>query len=171
MKNKFTILCIFILIGFNFSILKAQYTYQICVKQPSDTSKIIKNEIIGFTDTTLAVLSGQVIDETKKELQYVNVMLTNTKNKKIYGQSSNEKGEYEISIPPGKYLLKISYIGYSDLTKIITLKTGELRKIEIMLGQEAIYITYTIKSDKKLNKRQLKKKTQELQNKINWKIH
>lgn len=117
MTRRLTIL-ILILIGLGCSTTKGQYTYEICVQKPSDTSKIIKNEVIGIADTTVAFLSGQVIDKkTNEPLLYVNFSLTNIETKKVYGIATKEKGEYSITVPAGNYLLEVKYVGYSDLTK------------------------------------------------------
>lgn len=162
MTKRLTIL-ILILIELGCSTTKGQYTYQICVQKSSDPSKIIKNEVIGIADTTVAFLSGQVIDkETNKPLLYANVSLTNIEIKKVYGMTTKEKGEYSITVPAGNYLLEVKYVGYSDLTKNLTLGTGEMRKIEVEMGQGGAFVIYKIKSDKKLNKRKLHKKAEEL---------
>ena len=106
MTRRLTIL-ILILIGLGCSTTKGQYTYEICVQKPSDTSKIIKNEVIGIADTTVAFLSGQVIDKkTNETLLYVNFSLTNIETKKVYGIATKEKGEYSITVPAGNYLLE-----------------------------------------------------------------
>ncbi len=161
--TRLIVISVFLIIGLNCSTVKAQYTYEICVQQDSETSEVIKNEIIGVADTTVAFLSGQVIDkETKEPLLYANVSLTDRNSKKVYGIATNKNGEYEIIAPAGNYLFVINYVGYSDLTEKIIIGTGELRKIEVQLGQGGAFVTYEIKSDKKLNKRQLNKKAEEL---------
>jgi hypothetical protein len=156
-------IAIILTLGLSCSTTKGPFTYQICVKQDADTSKIVKNEIIGITDTTTVFLSGQVIDlETKETLLYANVSLKDKKTEKIFGQATDSLGQFSIYVPANDYEFEVKYVGYSPIQQDLKLGTGELREMDIELGEGGAFVTYEIKSEKKLNRRQLNKKAEEL---------
>lgn len=149
--------------GLSCSTTKGPFTYEICVRQDADKSKIVKNEMIGIADTTTAFLSGYVIDlETKETLFYASVILKDKKTEKVYGQATDSLGQFSITVPASNYDFEVNYVGYSPIKKDLKLGTGEMREMDIELGQGGAFVTYEIKSEKKLNRRQLNKKAEEL---------
>ncbi len=162
--TRFLTIIIILIFGLSCSTTIGPYTYEICVRNDAAISKIVSNEIIGIADTTVAFISGQVIDlKTKETLRFVNVILIDTKTKKVYGQSTDSLGQFSIMIPASNYDFKVNYIGYTPPIKSsVKLGTGEMREINIELGQSGDFVTYEIKSDNKLNRRQLNKKSEEL---------
>jgi|GEM_PF-6963749 len=156
-------IAIILTLGLSCSTTKGPFTYEICVRQDADTSKIVKNEMIGIADTTTAFLSGQVINlETKETLMYTNVSLKDTKTKQVYGQATDSLGQFSITVPANTYDFEVNYVGYSSINQELKLGTGEMRELKIALGEGGAFVTYEIKSDKKLNRKQLDKKAEEL---------
>jgi hypothetical protein len=154
---------IILTLGLSCSTTKEPFTYEICVRQDADTSMIVKNELIGIADTTTAFLSGQVINlETKETLWYANVSLKDKKTEQVYGQATDSLGQFSITVPANDYEFEVNYVGYSSIKQDFKLGTGEMREMSIELGQGGAFVTYEIKSDKKLNRRQLDKKAKQL---------
>lgn len=148
------------------STTKGPYTYEICVRHDADTSKIVSDEMIGIADTTVAFLSGQVIDlKTKETLRFANVSLKDVKTEKVYGQATDSLGYFSITVPASNYDFEVNYVSYSLVKSDVKLGTGEMREMKIELGQGGAFVTHEIKSDKKLNRRQLNKKAEELKKK------
>jgi hypothetical protein len=151
--------------GQSCSLLKGPFYYEICIGKPADTSNIIRNVKIGIADTSLAFLSGQVIEkDTKEPILFCNVILTKTNSNEIYFVATDENGRYSIKIPSGDYNLKINYIGRLDIISGLTLRNGEMREIDASIGHGASFVTYMIESTKRLNKKQLSEKTEQLRN-------
>jgi outer membrane receptor for ferrienterochelin and colicins len=85
--------------------------------------------IFSSTYSQEVTLSGFVTSENSPAL-FVNIYLKNTE----LGTSSNENGWYELkNIPPGKYTLIASTIGYIKFSQSITIKKGQEQLIDIDL--------------------------------------
>ncbi len=54
------------------------------------------------------------------------------------GGSAGMDGKYRISIPPGKYTLKASFIGYLSVQKSVTVKAGERITVNFQLAESAV---------------------------------
>lgn len=82
-----------------------------------------------------AVLKGQVIDEkTKEPLSGAYVHLDNKKA----GVVTDAFGQYSISaIPPGKYEVKVKYIGFEEYEKETELTENKVSNLTISLTQKA----------------------------------
>ena len=63
-------------------------------------------------------------------LPYANVLIKGTTT----GVTSNEKGEYSISIVPGDYVIVYSFVGYENIEKSIIIKAGEVIGMNVTLG-------------------------------------
>ena len=87
--------------------------------------KLLILQLLLFTIPLFAqktFVEGWISDEHKLPLVGANVILSGTN----FGAATDLKGHFKISdIPPGKYEIKISSIGYEPLTKKISLKKGE----------------------------------------------
>lgn len=157
---------IILTLGLSCSTTKGLFIYEICVRQDAVPSKIVKKKMIGIADTVTALLSGQVIDlETKETLLYANVSLTDKKTEKVYGQATDSLGQFSITVPANDYEFEVNYVSYSSIKQDLKLRTGEMKEMDIELGQGGAFVTYEIKSDKKMNRRQLDKKAEELKKK------
>ncbi|MEH6618494.1 TonB-dependent receptor [Maribacter arcticus] len=104
--------------------------------------------IFAFSSTYAqeVTLSGSVTSENSPA-PFVNIYLKNTE----LGTSSNENGWYELkNIPPGKYTLIASTIGYMPFSQLIVVKKGQEQFIEIDLkpsieSLEEMVVTGTLK--------------------------
>lgn len=89
-----------------------------------------------FAGTT-GKLTGRVTDQnTGEPLIGVNILLEGT----IFGVATNEDGEYLIiNLPPGRYNLKVTYIGYqTTVMKNVTINTDQTTNIDVKLNETVI---------------------------------
>lgn len=84
-----------------------------------------------FSQSNGAV-SGVISDKNANNapLAYASVMIKETKN----GVTTDAEGKYKIVTPPGKYTLQISFIGYETLEVHVTIKAGEVVKLNKSIG-------------------------------------
>ncbi|WGH75230.1 outer membrane beta-barrel family protein [Tenacibaculum tangerinum] len=66
-------------------------------------------------------LKGIVKDSSNVAIEFANVVLTNEKNEIVKGVITDEKGEFSLSAKKGTYKLSISFLGYKDWVKKVTL--------------------------------------------------
>ena len=80
-------------------------------------------------------LRGFVTDKNDGEaLQGVNVVLDNTEGG-FYGTVTDNDGIYALSrIPPGQYLLQISFIGYQTYLDTLLLRSGAIKSLNVELS-------------------------------------
>ena len=87
---------------------------------------------------------GIVLDsKTKEPVLGANILIANLND----GVTSDENGNFRLSLNPGKYVLKISYIGYDSLIDTINI-TGnnnkflryELESTEIKVIEEKVFV-------------------------------
>ena len=90
------------------------------------------------------IIKGTITDEfTKEALANVNITLDGT----TFGSASAKSGEYEIAnIPPGKYSLIVSRIGYKIEKKEIEITAGATQTLNIGLQIQAIELSRVIVS-------------------------
>ena len=83
-----------------------------------------------------ATIRGFVTDATDGEpLQGVNVVLQ--REARLLGAVTNGDGLYGLSrVPPGRYVLQASFIGYRTHTDTLTLRAGDIRTINITLAED-----------------------------------
>lgn len=68
-----------------------------------------------------ASVSGVVISNEKKSASNIAVSIEGTH----YGSTTNEKGEYQFTCPPGTYTLVATALDYKTLKTVITVKSGK----------------------------------------------
>ncbi|MQY78904.1 MAG: TonB-dependent receptor plug domain-containing protein [Bacteroidetes bacterium] len=93
-------------------------------------------------------ISGKIVDETGNPLPGANIILENT----YHGTSTDLKGNFVFSkIRKGEYVLKITYIGYASVQKMVKVDANVYLDISLepamILGDEVI-ISATRASDK-----------------------
>lgn len=89
-----------------------------------------------------ATLKGTVYDfKTKETLVGVNVIYGSNK-----GVSTDNFGNYLIKIPEGKYKLTYKFIGYSDLSRDVVLKAGEVKTIDLSLSEATKFLDEVVVS-------------------------
>jgi TonB-dependent receptor len=99
---------------------------------------------------TKSVIKGKITDKDMNNapLAFANVSVKGSSN----GVTTNEKGEYFISLPSGEYVLVFSFIGYETIEKIIDLKPNQTIEINVSLGSGGYKLDdVVIKSVKKRN--------------------
>lgn len=86
-------------------------------------------------------IKGTITDsETKETLIGVNIVLDDG----MTGTSSDIDGNYTIEVPAGTVNLKISYIGYDDVEKSVTVIGGATRELNIQLGSSATSLNMVV---------------------------
>ena len=71
-----------------------------------------------------------LVTEDNTPIAFANVFLEST----TYGTATNDNGNFSLdAIPPGKYLLKVTVIGYRPFTRKISLSQNETKKLNINL--------------------------------------
>ncbi|MBR5533212.1 MAG: TonB-dependent receptor family protein [Bacteroidales bacterium] len=94
-------------------------------------------------------VSGIVIDEIKAPMPQLSVRVLNSKDSSfVKGSTSSDKGKFKISeLSEGSYIFHFSYLGYNDLYKNVSVKSGkesinlgtiEMKPADIMLSEAVI---------------------------------
>lgn len=89
------------------------------------------------------LISGQITDrDTKEPIEQVTIQLLKSDSTYVAGAISNENGLFHVTAPAnGKYLLKISSVGYkSTMKRIQIFDNKDLAMGKIVLGAEAIML-------------------------------
>ena len=89
------------------------------------------------------LISGQITDrDTKEAIEQVTIQLLKSDSTYVAGAISNENGLFHVTAPAnGKYLLKISSVGYKSTVKHIQISDNKnLAMGKIVLGAEAIML-------------------------------
>ena len=89
------------------------------------------------------LVSGAIIDrDTKDPVEQVNVQLLKTDSTYVTGASSNEKGLFHLNAPEnGKYLLKITSVGYKPTVKRLVIEQDKnLALGNVVVGADAIML-------------------------------
>ncbi|MFD3274754.1 TonB-dependent receptor domain-containing protein [Aquirufa echingensis] len=97
----------------------------------------MKNTLITFifllsipSFAQLGVISGQIKSETNEVLPGASVVLIGT----VRGVESNTNGQYILkALKPGKYSIKVSFVGYQPSIQELTLGEGEQRNANFIL--------------------------------------
>ncbi|MCZ8197047.1 MAG: TonB-dependent receptor [Flavobacterium sp.] len=84
-------------------------------------------------------LTGAITDKeaSNAALPFANVAIKGTS----IAVTTNETGNYSISLNPGNYVVQFSFIGYENVEKSVTIKTGETATLNCSLGSG----NYTLK--------------------------
>ena len=81
------------------------------------TSILFIYMLLAFTTKAAVTVSGKIVENTSNEpLEYANIVLLSLPDSTfLTGTTSNEKGLFRFdNLNSGKYLLKISYVGFED---------------------------------------------------------
>ena len=84
-------------------------------------------------------LTGAITDKeaSNSALPFANVAIKGTS----IAVTTNETGNYSISLNPGNYVVQFSFIGYENVEKSVTIKAGETSTLNCSLGSG----NYTLK--------------------------
>ena len=89
------------------------------------------------------LVSGAIIDrDTKDPIEQVTVQLLKTDSTYVTGAISNEKGLFHLNAPEnGKYLLKITSVGYKPTVKRVVIEQDKnLALANVVVGADAIML-------------------------------
>ena len=91
-------------------------------------------------------ITGEITDrDTQEGVMQVTVQLLKTDSTFVVGTLSDEEGHFSLEAPAdGKYILKMTSVGYKPLTKDVTVKEGkDVALGEIVFGADAIMLKGT----------------------------
>ena len=90
----------------------------------------------GMAFAQKGAIKGKVVDaKSGQALPGANIMIVGT----TMGTASNQNGEFEISnLLPGKYTIKVNYIGYVDQTRDVRVRPGQTTTINFKLSQSVM---------------------------------
>lgn len=111
------------------------------MKRTLFTMILLMTAVITFAQKRL--ISGEIIDrDTKEAAMQVTVQLLKTDSTFVGGTVSNENGLFSVKAPSnGKYLLKISSVGYTTQIKhIVIAEDKNLAMGKITMGADAIML-------------------------------
>ncbi len=111
-----------------------------------------------LSQTNKQIVRGTVLDsKTKEPLVGVNILIVDLND----GVSSDENGSFNLSLNPGKYVLKISCIGYNSLIDTINIINDnhkflryELEETEIRGTEEKVFVLTKEAAQKDISKKQ-----------------
>ena len=112
---------------------------------------VLATSLVVFPQTS-GTLQGKVIDkDTKEELPFVNIILE-VGGSQQGGASSDINGKYVIKpIPPGKYDLRATFIGYNEkIIRGVQINANQTRFLDIELGSSAIGLEEVVIIDYKV---------------------
>ena len=89
------------------------------------------------------VLRGTIADTTGIPIPFVSVYVKNS----TYGVSGNQKGDYQLQLKPGSNTLVFSLVGFIKEERIVQLKQGETRTLNIVLREQTALMPLEIYSD------------------------
>jgi outer membrane receptor protein involved in Fe transport len=112
---------------------------------------VLATSLVVFPQTS-GTLQGKVIDaDTKEELPFVNIVLE-VGGSQQGGASSDINGKYVIKpIPPGKYDVRASFIGYNEvLVRGVQINANQTRFFDIEMKSSAIGLEEVVVIDYKV---------------------
>lgn len=96
--------------------------------------------LFSFAQVTSGSIEGTIIDAEGQEIAYANVLAIHTATGTEYGVFSMDNGRYVLDNlkPGGPYQLKITFVGYQDVTQNdIYVALGNATQLDIKLQAEA----------------------------------
>ncbi|MGH1365575.1 MAG: TonB-dependent receptor [Calditrichia bacterium] len=92
---------------------------------------------LGAQALATGVLKGKVTSLTGEEIVGANVVVEGSE----MGAATNATGEYMIdNVPAGTYVVSVSYIGYKDDQRNVTIADGQTAMIDFRLAEESVAI-------------------------------
>ncbi len=102
-----------------------------------------------FLNAQEAKLIGKIVDENKDDLMGVNVVVDVSKG---WACQSDFDGNYSLSLPAGRYLVLITYIGKEDQIKEVNLKAGDSKSMNIFMARNDVELNLVTVSGGKYEK-------------------
>ncbi|TDQ25452.1 outer membrane beta-barrel protein [Tenacibaculum caenipelagi] len=94
------------------------------VERNSSNATIELKGVARNSSNTTIELKGVVRNSSNVAIEFANVVLTNQKNEIVKGTITNESGRFSLSVKGGGYKLSISFLGYKDWLKEISIDNG-----------------------------------------------
>lgn len=111
--------------------------------------------LCSFSAAAQKFVSGKVQDTQSAPIAYATVSLLQTDSTLITGAITDEQGDFMLSAPAGKYLLKVSYIGYRTICRKV--QSGD-ENLLLTLSEESKQLgEVEVKAKKQLIERQFDK--------------
>ncbi len=95
-----------------------------------------------------ATVSGSVVDDTGSPLIGANVLVKGVAS----GTATDMDGQYTLSVPPGNQTIVVTYIGYTEMEKDLTVQTGEKATLDFTLSVGASFDAVVVSGSKKPEK-------------------
>ena len=95
---------------------------------------------------TGGTLSGIVVNSSEMPLAFANLVLFESGEENAFkGQTTDEEGKYEFqNLPSGNYLIKVTYVGFDDFQKTVTLRDGEITELNVTLNNASLNAEITV---------------------------
>lgn len=94
----------------------------------------VENLGVGEESRERVVITGKLISEDKKPINYATVALEGTK----YGCVSDDKGLFDLKVPAGQYTLVGVALGYKTIKRNIEVKEGSEMNLELVIPTDEI---------------------------------
>lgn len=130
-----------------------------CMKHWSLFLALFLLQIAAFAQS--GTIRGFVYDtETGEPIIFTNVYLQGTQ----YGASTDVNGYYSITkIPPGDYVLTVSYLGYDTVSEAVSVKAGQILNKKLFIAQQAKTLkTFDITAEKEEAQNEVKMSVQKI---------
>lgn len=169
-RHLFFTLCLLITANLFCQKKDTLYHYNICVHQKATQGKVNSSSNVFLDDGNHTMLKIEIWDNNKSAIETAIITISLSKNDSVIKSVILDKSNiYNIdNLRPGNYNIKIQSIGYMayKLTDVELLYNKGIY-LNFELGQSDAFIQMTIKSNKKLSPRQLRKRIAETEKELN----
>lgn len=110
------------------------------------------------------LLIGNTISSDGEPLCYASIEIFNTTDSTYLGTFSDSLGNFRINVPANNYRICFKYMNQHINIGEYVLKKGEAREIIVQFGDTDKYVTYEIKTEKRLSFFKRKKLIKKLEN-------
>ncbi len=146
------------------------YKYDICVHQKLKQGKVTSSSGVFLDDGNHTRLYIEIWDNNKTAIETAIITISSSKNDSVVKSVIlTERNRYTVDeLRQGSYNVKIQSIGYTSqkLTNVELINNKSVY-LNFQLGQSDAFIQMTIKSNKKLSARQLKKRIAKTEKELN----
>jgi iron complex outermembrane receptor protein len=105
---------------------------------------LISISLVSNSQQSTNSLSGKIVDEKSNAVPDASVYVLNSHS----GTYSNKQGEFALyDVPSGKFILRISAVGFADVNKLI--ENGSKGSIEITLTRSTVHLDEVVVSAEK----------------------
>jgi hypothetical protein len=103
------------------------------------SAKMLENKTLGIADTTLAYITGQIIDNEHRGVYYADIIITNVTNKDSSSFQTDSLGYFKFYIRAGDYSLQFRDNVYGGLIiNSLKLRSGQIQEIKVSLGSRFV---------------------------------